>query len=147
MTITEAQSSAIAPLVGQWRLISFDIELQQTGEKKPGWGPNPKGRLVILPSSFMIAVLTAADRPLPATDDHRASAFKQMIAYTGSVEIESDQMKVNVDVSWNEGWSNTLQVRTFKFNRTNLSLVSAWGPIPHDPSVVCRGILEWERET
>ncbi len=69
-----------------------------------------------------------------------------MIAYTGRVEIEGDQMKVDVDVSWNEGWAQTVQVRAFRFIGANLSLISAWGPIPHDPNVVCRGILEWERE-
>jgi hypothetical protein len=141
-----ATPAPLTRLVGQWRLISFDIEFQKTAERIPAWGPNPKGRLVILPSSFMMAVLTAANRPLATTDELRASALKTMIAYSGGVQFEEDQMKINVDVSWDEGWTNTVQVRRFKFLGANLSLISDWGTLPHDPAVVCRGILEWERE-
>ena len=94
----------------------------------------------------MIAVLTAAGRPAPATDELRAAAFKQTVAYSGAVAIEGDQMKVNVDVTWNEAWANTVQSRSFKFIGANLSLTSAWAPSPFDPSVILRGILEWKRE-
>ena len=146
MNSTQPQTSALTPLLGQWGLISFDLETRQTGETRPAWGPNPRGRLVILPSSFMMAVLTAAGRPTPSTDDQRATAFKQTIAYTEPIEIEGDQMKVKVDVSWNEAWTNTIQARAFKFIGPNLSLISAWAPSPFDPSVIVRGILEWKRE-
>ena len=146
MNNTQAKTSALTPLLGQWGLVSFDLETQQTGERKPAWGPNPKGRLLILPSGFMMAVLAAAGRSTPATDEQRAAAFKQTIAYTGPIEIEGDQMKVKVDVSWNEAWTNTVQTRAFKFIGLNLSLISAWAPSPFDPSVIVRGILEWKRE-
>ena len=146
MNSTQTQNSTLAPLLGQWGLISFDFEIQQTGERRPAWGPNPKGRLVILPSYFMMAVLTAAGRPTPSTEAQRAEQFNQTIAYTGPLEIVGDQMRTNVDVSWNEAWTNTVQARTFKFIGANLSLVSAWAPSPFEPTVIVRGILEWKRE-
>ena len=146
MNSTQTQNSTLAPLLGQWGLISFEVETRQTGERRPAWGPNPKGRLVILPSSFMMAVLTATGRPTPSTEAQRAEAFNQTIAYTGPIEIVGDQMRTNVDVSWNEAWSNTVQARTFKFIGANLSLISAWAPSPFEPTVIIRGILEWKRE-
>ena len=146
MNSTQIRDSALAQLLGQWGLISFDFETQQTGERRPAWGPNPKGRLVILPSSFMIAVITAAGRTTPSTDAQRALAFNQTIAYSGPIEVSGDQMKTNVDVTWNEAWANTVQARTFKFIGPNLSLISAWAPSPFDPTVIVRGILEWKRE-
>ena len=100
---------ALKPLLGQWGLISFDLETQQTGDRRPAWGPNPVGRLVILPSAFMIVVLTAADCPQPLTDDLKAAACKQTIAYTGPIEVEGDLMKTTLDVSWNATWTNNVQ--------------------------------------
>lgn len=146
MKNTQPIVPALNPLLGQWGLISFDLETQQTGDRRPAWGPNPVGRLVILPSAFMIVVLTAADCPQPLTDDLKAAAFKQTIAYTGPIEVEGDLMKTTVNVSWNATWTNTVQARAFKFIGLNLSLTSAWAPSPFDPTVIVRGILEWKRE-
>ena len=146
MNHAPSEHSALTSLVGQWALMSFDLENQETGERRPAWGPNPKGRLVILASSYFMAILTAAGRAVPSTDDQRAAAFKQTVAYTGPIEIEGDQIRVKVDVSWNEAWTNTVQARTFKLDGVHLSLISAWAPSPFDPGVVSRGILAWKRE-
>jgi hypothetical protein len=104
------------------------------------------GRLVMLPSAFMMAVLTAAGRPTPSTEAQRAEAFNLTIAYTGPIEIVGDQIRTSVDVSWNEAWTNTVQAGTFKRIGANLSLISAWAPSPFEPAVIIRGILEWKRE-
>lgn len=146
MSNPRSRSSTLAPLIGQWGLISFDLEVQETGARNAAWGPSPKGRLLILPNSFMIVVLTAAARPVPTTDVHRAAAFNQTIAYSGPIEIVGDQMQTKVDVSWNEAWTHTVQARHFKFIGANLSLISPWAPSPFDPSIIIRGILEWKRE-
>ena len=145
MDKTKEENRALTSLVGQWRLLSFDIENQESGHKSPGFGPNPKGRLVILPGAF-IAILTAAGRAAPRTDEDRSAAFKQTIAYSGPFEIEGEFIKVRVDVTANEAWGNTVQVRTFKVLDSRLHLVSAWAPSPIDPNTIVRGILEWERE-
>lgn len=139
------QSYAIDSLIGAWKLLSFDIEIQRTGQRIPGFGPSPKGRLVVLPDTFT-ALITAASLPLPQTDADRAAAFKQTIAYSGPYEIDGDQIKVKVDISWNAGWDGTMQIRNFKFAGSRLTLISAWQPGPTDPSAVGRGILDWERE-
>ena len=145
MAKVESENASFAPLVGQWRLLSFEIENQQSGHKLSGFGPNPKGRLVILPGAFIV-ILTAACRAVPRTDEERSAAFKQTIAYSGPFEIEGDLIKVKVDVTSNEAWGNTVQVRSFKVLNSRLHLVSAWAPSPIDSNAIVRGILEWERE-
>ena len=115
----------LALLLGQWGLVSFDLELQDTGERRPPWGPDPKVRLVILPSSHMMVVLSAAERSVPSTDEQRAAALNQMIAYTGQIVVNSDQLLTKVDVSWKEAWTNPAQTRSFKSIGANLSLLSA----------------------
>jgi Lipocalin-like domain len=147
MTSTlQIPDSNAAALLGQWRLVSFDMEHRESGERKPAFGPGPKGRLILLPSAVMMVVVTAQGRPVPATDEERAAAFKTVIAYSGPFVVEGDQLKTSVDISWNEAWGNTVQIRYFKFIGANLSLTSAWAPGPAEPEQIVRGILEWERE-
>ena len=145
MAKAESENGSLASLVGQWRLLSFEIENHQSGDKSSGFGPNPKGRLVILPGAFIV-ILTASGRAVPRTDEERSAAFKQTIAYSGPFEIEGDLIKVKVDVTSNEAWGNTVQVRSFKVLNSRLHLVSAWAPSPIDSNAIVRGILEWERE-
>ena len=147
MTAEEEQANAASGLIGQWRLISFDLEDQASGERTAGFGPDPKGRIVMLSSGYLIVVLTAAGRPVPRTDEDRAAAFKQTIAYSGPFEIEGDKLKVAIDVTWNEAWGGTVQARTFKLTGSRLSLISDWTTSPIDSGRIARGILEWERET
>ena len=142
----QERTAALTPLLGQWALVSFDIELQQTGQRRAAWGPNPRGRLVILPTFFMMTVLTASGRPTPSSDQQKAAAFMQTVAYTGPFAIEGDQIRVSVDVSWNEAWTNSIQARTFKVSGAHLSLISAWQPSPFDSGAIARGVLEWKRE-
>lgn len=145
MIVTKPKRAVIASLIGAWTLRAFDIEIQQTGQRILGLGPNPKGRLVILPDTFT-ALITAASLPQPQTDVDRAAAFKQTIAYSGPYEVEGDQIKVEVDIAWNGGWTRTTQVRSFKLVGSRLSLISAWQPSPSEPNAMGRGILEWDRD-
>jgi hypothetical protein len=105
-------------------------------------------RALLLLPILLAGAVWAQTRPAPppSSDEQRAAAFKQTIAYSDALEIEGNQMSVQVDVSWNEAWANTVQVREFKLTGSNLSLISAWAPSPFDPRVIGRGILEWQRE-
>ena len=146
MTITENSASASA-LTGQWRLTNFDLEFKDTGRKKPAFGPNPNGRLVLLPNAMMMVVITPSGRAIPQTAEERASAFNSMIAYSGRARIEGDQLLCTVDMAWNEVWANTVQTRTIQHHEPNLTLISAWDASPADPNKIVRGILDWVRES
>lgn len=100
---------------------------------------------MILPGTFT-ALITSASLPLPQTDANRADAFKQTIAYSGPYQIDGAQIKVTVDIAWNAAWAKAMQVRDFKLAGSRLSLLSACQPGPTDPSVLGRGVLDWERE-
>lgn len=147
MSNSAADFAALAPLLGQWRLTSFDIEIQQTGERRPAWGSGPRGRLVVLPNGLMMVMLTAGDRPLPVSDELKAAAFSQALAYSGRVAVEGEgQLRIAIDLSLNPGWVDTVQLRDFGFVDGRLVFLSPWGAMPNDPALVCRGVLAWERE-
>lgn len=134
-----------AKLVGVWNLVSFDVEYQDTNERKPQFGEKPKGYLVLLPEGRMMAILTAEGRKIPKTDEDRLAAFRTMIAYSGNYRLEGDRFVTKVDVAWNEAWTGTDQTRFYKFEGPRLLIVSAWLPHVNEPGRTVRGILTWER--
>jgi hypothetical protein len=134
-------------LIGTWRLVSFDYEDQAAGTRGPRFGTRPKGRLILLENGLMMAIVTAEDRPKPKTNADRAMAFNTLIAYSGKYTVQDSQFSIDVDISWNEAWTGTLQIRSYRFVDSRLQLVSAWSPSPFEKDRTVRGILEWKRET
>ncbi len=52
-------------LSGAWKLVSFENEIQATGERRPVFGKNPNGYLVFTPQGRMMALLTNESKRLP----------------------------------------------------------------------------------
>jgi Lipocalin-like domain len=133
-------------ITGLWKLVSFDVEYQDTNERKPTYGAKPGGYLVILAEGRMMAVITAEGRKVPKTDEDRLAALRTMLAYSGRYRIEGDKWITKVDVAWNEAWTGTEQTRTFRFDGPRLQVLSPWQPSANEPGRTIRGILVWERE-
>ena len=132
-------------IVGVWKLKSFTAESVQTKERQTVYGENPKGYLVVTPERFT-AVITAEGRKPPKTDEDRLFSFRTMFAYTGPYRIEGDRIMTKVEVSWNEDWTDTNQVRIFHIEGEKLLIETVPALSPNDPSLgVVKGILEWER--
>lgn len=81
-------------------------------------------------------MLVADNRVKPTgavpTDEERAKLFGTMIAYTGTYRIEGDRVVHDVDVSWNQLWSGSQQVRFFKANGDTLTIATAVAKSPRD---------------
>jgi hypothetical protein len=135
-------------LMGIWKLLSFDAELQDTGELNPILGNNPKGYLIFTPEGRAMTVFTAGDRKAPKTDEERVAAFTSMYAYSGLYRIEGDKMTWKLDVSWNEAWIGTELVRSLKLEGDRLKIISAWNPSTNPRfhlGKMVRAIITWER--
>ena len=135
-----------AKLVGNWKLVSWDIEIQATGERRPGMGGKTAGWLIFTPEGRLMALITAEGRKPAKTTEERAALYSTMLANTGMYRIEGDKFITKVDLSWNEAWNGTEQVRFYKLDGDRLDVVSAWAKaatIPGEP--VARGVLTWER--
>ena len=46
-------------LLGIWKLLSWDVEFQDTGKREPLGGANPSGYLIFTPEGRMMAILEA----------------------------------------------------------------------------------------
>ena len=133
-------------LIGVWKLLSFDVERQATGERKPQYGNKPNGYIVFTSEGRFIGMVTAEGRKPGSTDAERAALHRTMIAYSGTYTVEGEKFTTKVDISWNESWTGTEQVRFYKLSGGRLDIISAWQPATNQPELgMARGILTWER--
>jgi hypothetical protein len=130
-------------LVGFWKLVSYEMEIQASGAKETPFGANPTGYILFSADWRMMVVVTGEGRKPPTTDQDRADIFKNLVAYTGTYRVEGDKWITKVDVAGNPAWVGTEQTRTFKLEGNRLTEMTAVMNRP-DKGMV-RFVLNWER--
>jgi Lipocalin-like domain len=137
----------LAELVGAWRLVSFQFERIDTGERLDAFGRDPQGRAMVSADGHVMALLTASRRSAATDQASKAALFDSMIAYSGACRVEGDDRFVtSCDLAWTPGWVDSEQVRICKIEDGKLSLRS--GPLTHPAVPDCEvySLLEWQRE-
>jgi len=132
-------------LVGTWQLVTCVMQDEATGEQTQVWGERPNGCLVMTPDRCWIVLQTAEGRPVPESDEGRASAFRSMLAYSGRYHLDGDRIVIRVDIAWDEAWTGTEQVRHYKLDGDTLHIEAAPQPYANLGGRVMRGILVWQR--
>ena len=136
------------PGLGTWKLKSTVREVAATGEKIKQMGENPNGYLSYSADGRMYALITADNRikPLEAnpTDEQRVKLHQTMTAYAGTYTVQVEKVTHHVDISWNEAWTQTDQVRYFKLDGNILTITAAPNKSPIDGREG-RTVLVWEK--
>jgi hypothetical protein len=65
----------------------------------------------------------APSAPIPP-DNERVALYDTMFAYAGTYSVEAGKVIHHVDISWNEVWTGTDQIRLFKTNGNTLTLTT-----------------------
>ena len=95
----------------------------------------------------MQVIGTASGREAPhdtaPADEVRVSLYDTMFAYAGTYAVEAGKVTHHVDISWNEAWNGTDQVRFYEVNENTLTITSRLS----DPTsgAESRYDLVWER--
>jgi len=133
-------------IVGTWRLLSYVVEVQATGEKLPVMGDTPSGYVTFLPEGRVFFVLTGDGRKVAKTEHDRAELLNTLVAYTGTYSTEGNTWTTNVEVAWNPEWVGTRQVRSFKLEGDRLDVLTPWRMMPNWPDKgMTRSIISFER--
>jgi len=142
-SVLAAEDSSI---VGSWRLLSYVIEVQATGEKLPVMGEKPTGYVTFLPEGRVFFVLTAEGRKPAKADREKAELLDTLVAYTGTYSAGAGTWTTSVDVAWNPEWVGTQQVRSFKLEGNRLDVLTPWRIMPNWPDKgMTRSIISFER--
>jgi len=134
------------PLLGTWKLKSY-VVTTAAGERSTPYGENPQGYLSYSADGRMQVIGAASGREVPAAagppDNERAALYDTMFAYAGTYSVEGCKVIHHVDISWNEVWTGTTQVRLFAMNGNILRLTAC---IPDPVGGVERHYtLEWQK--
>jgi hypothetical protein len=132
-------------IVGIWKLRTYDVEFQNTGETKATFGANPNGYIIFTSDGRMMVMLTAEGRKAPETDADRVAAFRSMSAYSGMYRLEEDRWITTVDITWNEAWIGTEQTRFYRLEGDTLTVTTAWRSNVIYDGRVTRSTLTWAR--
>ena len=140
--------SAENPLVGTWKLKSYVREVAATGERYNERGEHPNGYLSYSADGRMYAIITWENRITPRevvpTDEERIKLFSTMIPYAGTYTFDAEKVVHHVDISWNQNWTGTDQVRFYKLDGNTLTITSALSRNFTDGREG-RSILVWEK--
>jgi hypothetical protein len=117
------------PVLGTWKLKSFVRELTATGERINLFGDHPEGYISYSADGRMYAIGTSDNRPKPSaanpSDEERVKLHQTMFAYAGTYTLENGKVIHHVDISWNQAWTGTDQVRFYKLEGNILTITTA----------------------
>lgn len=135
-----------AQVVGVWRLLSNEVEIQSTGQKEFPMGKTPTGYATFTAEGRVFFVLTGEGRKPAKTDRERAALLGSLVAYTGTYRLEGDKWITRVEVGWNPEWVGTEQTRSFRIDGDRLQVITPWQIMPNWPEKgMTRSTLTFER--
>lgn len=106
------------PIVGAWTLQSFTERDIKSGALSHPMGQEPKATVIYTDSGHVATIFTATGRNAPdgprPTDAEAVHLFRTMVAFSGRYEINGSELIYYPDVTWNEAWNGTRQVRYFE---------------------------------
>jgi Lipocalin-like domain len=132
-------------LVGVWRLQSFSLAVR--GEPASEiFGAQPKGYLIFTPEGRMMTVIARADRKPARNIREQADLLQSMVAYTGRYTVADNRITTRPDVSWNEIYTGTEQVRFYTLIGDTLQLTTSEQPSGVLPGKRVVATLTYARE-
>ena len=147
--VSISHAAAQETLEGTWKLISSKRTNQATGVTTDTFGTNPQGFIMYSRDGHMMVLLTQTGRPRAdsiekMTDQQREQLYSSMIAYAGTYKFDGKTIEHHIDISWNELWSGTVQVRDVKKDGNRLIYTTRPAPSPVDGSMGF-ATLVWEK--
>ena len=124
-----AHTADISAVLGTWRLQSYVREVLASGERYNQFGEDPDGYIGYAPDNRMYAIFTRKDRIMPAdavsTDEEGVQLLGTMVAYAGTFTLEPEKVTHHIDISWNQAWTGTDQVRYYQLDGDTLTITTA----------------------
>jgi hypothetical protein len=113
--------------LGTWKLKAY-VVTTAAGERRTPYGENPTGYLSYSADGRMQLIAAANGRIVPVDaappDNERVALYDTMFAYAGTYSVEAGKVIHHVDISWNETWTGTDQIRLFEMSGNTLTLTT-----------------------
>jgi Lipocalin-like domain len=137
-----------SPVLGTWSLQSYARERLSDGHRHNQFGDRPEGYIGYSPDGRMYAIFTRHDRVTPRdvvpTDEEGVQLLGTMVAYAGAFSLGDQVVVHHIDISWNQTWTGTDQIRHFVLDGDTLTITTAPYKSYLD-GTMGRSILVWKR--
>ena len=119
-------------IVGTWTLRSFsELDVRTKAISYP-MGDRPRATVIYTADGHVATIFTATGRAAPAgtrpTESEAAQLFRTMVAFAGRYEVNGRELVYYPEITWNEAWNSTRQVRTFELLGDLLKISSVPAP-------------------
>jgi hypothetical protein len=135
-------------LIGSWKLVLAVSEELATGQKTNIYKGSPIGFITYGADGRVMTIIADSARKKPAgafaTVAEAEALFRSMVAYAGNYTIEGNKIIHRPDVSWNETWTGTDQIREYKFDGERLILATSPSPNPFTGKMSVRTVA-WDK--
>ena len=118
-------------LLGIWKLVTYEVEIQETGEILYSMGKKPSGFACFTKNNHVMVTLTGDSREAASNDQERAHLLKTIVSYAGTYRIEGNEWITSVQVAWNPEWVNSEQRRKFEIQDNKLRVFTTWRVMPN----------------
>ena len=144
--ITEPDVNLAQKIVGTWKLMSYRVELQASGEFINAMGSHPRGRVIFTGDGWVAFNLEGSDRKPANTEEDRSSLMKTLVAYVGRYRIEGNQWVTSVETAWAPEWVGTEQRRNVTITGDIAEVVTPWRKMPNwAKNQMSRSIIKFTR--
>ena len=145
-SLQPCETTANTRVHGAWQLLSYQVEVQSSGETFAPMGEHPSGYVIFTAEGRLSFTLAAEGRQPAESLAERAALQSSLIAYTGNYRLEEDRWITTVDVAWNPEWVGTEQTRFFQINGDLLTVHTPWRVMPNWPERgLTRSIVRFRR--
>ena len=134
-------ASSQTSIVGTYVVKSFIVVIDGVPTATLG---KAHGYVILTPTHFS-SFITSDQRKFGTTVEAKAALWDSLIAYAGPYKTSGSKLTVDVDVSMNETWNGTEQVRDFELTGRTLNLTTMPAPYSRDPSKIVFAKVTAER--
>jgi hypothetical protein len=140
-------TAAEQDLYGTYKLIKTSFKLVESGQEETI--SNEHGFITYTPQGRMFVIITRGERSKPEnlatmTDQQRADLFRSVTAYSGMFKFDGETIEHDIDISWNEAWTGTKQIRHAKRDGDRITLTTPAQPRPQDGKLAVVTLV-WEK--
>lgn len=108
--------AAVPPeFFGTWRQLMGTVVEVGSGVERTNLSAAPSGLVNFSPDGRLLLLTVDSSRRKPEGEKPTAAEaealFRSMIAYAGTYVVEGNKVTYDIEISWNESWTGTKQVR------------------------------------
>jgi hypothetical protein len=149
LLVSSAALAEDQEFAGTYQLIKASRKILEPGLTENTFGEQPKGLAMYGKDGHFVVLITYDGRPKPEsidkmTDQQRADLHRTMTSYGGTYTFDGAKITHHIDMSWNEVWANTTNIRDVQRSGDQIIYTTRPAPFASDGKISIVTLI-WEK--